>query len=188
MSLAAAFVGESARAGRVSIPLVCSRGKSGRSYEVSLSAPAAVAPGTVFTVRVDGANSGTISHPALNYVHDMTYEYLVPSGSDYVEGSARILDGTGSANVRAGARVSRAGGVIVLVLPARVEEGSSYTPPSFDFQLRATASEGSVIAQAFAGYRITANAMIVGELQARCEPTPKPYPVGVTQVHGANAL
>jgi len=186
MALAAPFAGQSARAGRVSIPLVCSRGKGGRSTEVSLTAPFAVAPGTVFTVRVDGANSGKISHPALKYVHDMTYEYLVPAGSAYEEESARIVEGTGTPNVRAGARVSHANGVIVLVLPARVEEGSSYTPPTFEFQLRATASEGADIAHAFAGYRITANAMIVGDLQASCEPTPKPYPVGVTHIHGAN--
>jgi hypothetical protein len=182
LALLALLVASNADAGRVVIPLVCSRGRSGRSYEVSLTAPATVAPGAVFTVRVDGANSGRISHPALNYVHDMTYEYLVPSGSGYVDGSARIIDGTGTANVRAGAHVSHAGGIILLALPARVEDGSSYTPPSFEFQLRATAAAGANIAHAFAGYHITANAILVGELQASCEPTPKPFPVGVTHV------
>jgi hypothetical protein len=185
LALVAPWVASNARAGRVLIPLVCSRGPSGHSYEVSLTAPAAVAPGAVFTVRVDGSNSGRISHPALNYVHDMTYEYLVPSGSGYVDRSAHIIEGTGTANVRTGARVSHAGGAIVLVLPARVEDGSSYTPPTFEFQLRATAAAGEDIAHAFAGYRITANAMVVGELKASCEPTPMPYRVAVTHVQGS---
>jgi hypothetical protein len=181
-AIALLLAGSSARAGRVVIPLVCSRGNGGHSYEVSLTAPSQVASGSVFTVRIDGANSGKISHAGLNYVHDMTYEYLVPSGTGYVESSARIVDGTGSPNVRSGARVSHADGVITLFLPARVEDGSSYTPPTFEFQLRATALPGAVIAHSFAAYRVTANAFLVGDLKASCDPTPKPYPVGVTRV------
>ncbi|HEY3595071.1 MAG TPA: hypothetical protein VGL13_14400 [Polyangiaceae bacterium] len=180
------FAGSTARAGRVVIPLLCSRGKGEHNYEVSLTAPAQVAPGAVFTVRVDGASSGTISHPALRYVHDMTYEYVVPSGTSYVEGSARLIGGTGSPNVRAGARVYHGDDVITLFLPARVEDGSSYTPPTFEFQLRALASPGTDIAHSFAAYRITANAIVVGDLKASCDPTPKPYPVAITRVQSTD--
>jgi hypothetical protein len=181
--LVAPLIGSSAAsAGRVVIPLVCSRGPSGQRFEVSVSAPATVAPAAVFTVRIDGTSSGKISHMGLNYVHDIAYEYPIPAGAAYLDGSAHVIADTGTANVRAGARVSYANGALTLVLPGRVEDGSSYTPPSFEFQLRAMAVPGAVIALAFASYRITANAFLVGDLKTSCDPTPKPYPVGATHV------
>jgi hypothetical protein len=180
--LVAPLIGSSAAAGRVVIPLVCSRGPSGQRFEVSVSAPATVAPGAVFSVRIDGMSSGKISHMGLNYVHDIAYEYPIPSVAAYADGSAHLIAETGTANVRGGARVSYSNDTLTLVLPGRVEDGSSYTPPSFEFQLHAPALPGAVIAHSFSSYRITANAFLVGDLKTNCDPTPKPYPVGVTHV------
>jgi hypothetical protein len=182
LALAAPLVSSSAAAGRVVIPLVCSRGPSGHHFEVSVAAPTAVTPGTVFAVRIDGASSGTISHTGLRYVHDIAYEYPIPAGSSYVEGSAHLIADTGTPNVRSGARIAYDHGALTLMLPGRVDDGSSYTPPSFEFQLQATASPGGTIAHSFASYRITANAFLIGDLKTSCDPTPKPYPVAITHV------
>ena len=47
-----------------------------------------------------------ISHFGLHYIHNMTADYAIPTGTTYVEGSARIVPGTGTANARPGASVT----------------------------------------------------------------------------------
>ena len=166
----------------VRIPLTCSRGPSGQTCELIMSVPQTAAEGSTISVRVDGIDSGKISHTGLNYIHDMTTELLVPSGTMYVAGSGKIIPGTGTQNVRPGARVAHQGAAIVMTLPAHVEDGSSYTPPSFEFQVKVTAAAGAKIPQRFSQYRVTANAIIVGDVHTVCDPTPKPYTVGTTTV------
>jgi hypothetical protein len=166
----------------VRVPLTCNRGPSGQHAELLVTVPASIEEGATLTARFDGKNSGPISHTGLNYIHDMTTELLVPTGATYVEGSAHIIPNTGTQNVRAGAKVTRAGNTITLVLPAHVEDGSNYTPPSFEFQVKVTAAAGAKIPQRFSQYRVTANAIIVGDVHTVCDPTPKPYTVGTTTV------
>jgi hypothetical protein len=167
---------------RVGIPLTCSRGPSGQEHDVTVTVPASITPGARYKVRVDGVDSGKISHTGLRYIFDMWSEWPVPLGTDYVEGSARIVPGTGSENVRTGARVVHTPGVLSLVLPARVENGASYTPPSFEFELHETSTDGASVTQRFGGYHVSANAFLVGDVRTSCEPTPKPFPVAVTRI------
>ena len=120
----------------VRVPIVCTRGPSGQTFNVGVTMPASQATGTTFAIRIDAAPSGKISHTGLNYIFDMQTDYVVPAGTAYVEGSARILPGTGTPNVRATARVWHDAEGIHLALPARVENGSGYTPPSIEFRSR----------------------------------------------------
>jgi hypothetical protein len=167
------------------IPLVCTKGPSDQKHQVAVTAPASAAQGSTFHVRIDGMNSGKISHVGLNYIFDMGYEWVIPRGTQLVAQSARIVPGTGSENVRKGARVAHKGSVVSVILPARVENGSNYTPPSFEFDLKVTAPAGETIAQAFKGYRVTANAFLVGDVYTTCDPKPKPFPVATTKVEAA---
>ena len=166
----------------VRAPMTCSRGPGGASFAATLGLPASVAQGARFAVRIDALPSGEISHFGLNYIHDMTTDFLVARGATYVAGSARIVPGTGTANVAGSARVSQKDGVIRLVLPGRVASGSSYTPPSIEFQLEASAAAGTALPLSFLEYRVTANAIVVGDLETICAPTPRPYPIGTTLV------
>lgn len=166
----------------VSVPLSCDRGPSGQHADMIVDVPATVDAGQVFTVRIDGRGSGIISHTGLRYIHDMTTSVLVPEGTAYVSGSARIVPNTGTANVRPGARVTKQGGVVSMVLPAQVPDGGSYTPPSFEFQLQVAAPPGARIEQRFWQYRVTAKAIIIGDVLTVCDPTPKPYSIGSTTV------
>ncbi len=174
--------GEGSAANQVGIPLNCSKGPSDQKHKVLVTVPPSAVPGSVYKVRIDGVNSGEISHIGLNYIFDMWSEWLVPKGTQYVEGSARIIPDTGSPNVRPKARVVHQNGVINLVLPAHVDNGSSYTPPSFEFSLKVTGAPGSSIAQAFQRYRVTANAFLMGDVYTTCDPKPKPFPVATTKV------
>jgi hypothetical protein len=169
----------------VGIPLTCSHGPSDQKHNVTISVPASAAQGATYKVRIDGVNSGKISHTGLNYIYNMWSEWLVPAGAEYVDGSAHLVAGTGSENVRAGARIVHKGGVISLFLPAHVENGSSYTPPSFEFSLKVTAHPGATIAQSFKRYRVTANAFLVGNVDTTCDPKPKPFRVAATKVEPA---
>jgi hypothetical protein len=187
--LAAGLLGFDAPAvsSRVAIPLNCSRGPSRQEHHVAISAPAVVAPGSKYKVRVDGLDSGKVSHMGLNYIFGMWEEWPVPPGTRFVEGSAHVLPGTGSANVREGARLGQrvVGGAtqsISLVSPARVQNGESYTPPSLEFELEVTAPAGASIVQQYAGFNVTANAIFMGDLVTTCTPDPKTFALAVTKV------
>lgn len=155
-------------------------------HNVIITVPARVPAGSRYTVRIDGVDSGKISHTGLRYIFDMGYEWPVPPAARYVEGSARIVPGTGSENVRAGARMVHGSGSVDLVLPAHVENGSSYTPPSFEFELDVTGPPGASITQSFAGYHVTANAFLVGDVHTSCEAVPRPFPAAVTRVEAGS--
>jgi hypothetical protein len=167
---------------RVDIPLACSRGGGGQQHDVAVTVPATVMPGGRYRVRVDGIDTGKISHFGLNYIFDMESEWPIPPGTEYVEGSAHVVPGTGSQNVRAGAYVVHHGASIHLVLPAHVDNGVGYTSPSFEFDLLAPSTEGASITQQFAAYSVSAHAVLVGVLRTTCQPTPKTFPVAVTRV------
>jgi hypothetical protein len=170
---------------RVAIPLACSRGPSGQAHEVTISAPAHVLEGTRYQVRIEGVDSGKIEHPGLRYISDMRSDWPVPPGTAYVEGTARVVPGTGSDNVRAGARAVHERNAISLVLPSRVANGSSYTPPAFEFDLVVTSPGGASITQQLAGYSVSASVILLGDLRTTCEPVTRHFPVAVTQVESA---
>jgi hypothetical protein len=160
---------------RAHAPMVCSRGPEGQRFEVVVTTPESVAEGAIYTIRIDGVGSGKISQLGLNHLRDMTSEYLVPAGAAYVPSSARVVPGTGTENVRSGARAVHEAGVVRLVLGDKVREGTSYTPPSLEFQVRATAPAGASLPLGFIRYRVTANALVVGDVHVSCEPKPNPF-------------
>ena len=171
----------------VKAPMVCSRGPSDTAYTAVLTMPASAPSGSAFTVRIDSMSSGIISHTGLNYIFDMTTDYLVPTGTTYVEGSARVVPDTGTQNVRDGAKAWHDAAGIHLALPAHVPNGSSYTPPSLEFSVKITAPAGSNIAIKFSHYEVTANAFLVGDVHTVCDPNPKPYALAVLHVDPAVA-
>jgi len=164
------------------VPLVCTRGPSGQVFTVAVTAPATQAPDTTYRVRIDEGSSGQVSHTGLNYIFDMETDYLLPDGASFVEGSARVVSGTGTANVREGARAWRDAGGIHLLLPAHVENGGTYTPPSIEFDLKVTAPPRSVLEIKLSQYRVKANAFLVGDLRTTCDPTPRPFRLAQTVV------
>jgi hypothetical protein len=78
--------------------------------------------------------------------------------------------------------VWQAQGVIHLLLPGHVENGSSYTPPSIAFDVEITAPAGAAVSLKLDRYEVTANAFLVGDLLTICDPRPRPYVIGVTRV------
>ncbi len=164
----------------VAIPVVCSRGPSGQRLHTRVTVPATAAVGSTYRVRLDSIPSGRISNTGLYYLRDMASDYVVPPGASYVEGSARIVPGTGSENVRAGARAWYEAGLVHMLLPAHVENGSSYTPPSVEFEVKVNAPAGTRLEVKFARHRLVANVFLLGALRVTCDPTPKPYTLATT--------
>jgi hypothetical protein len=166
----------------VTAPMVCSRGPGGKHFSVSVSLPPSVAQASTYGVRLDGVPTGKISGFGLNYTHDIAVDYVIPPGAAYVEGSAHVVPGTGTPNVTDGARVWHEAGLLRMLMPGRVESGTGYTSPSIEFQLTARAPVGASLALELSQYRVIANAIVVGDVSATCEPTPKPYTLGTTLV------
>lgn len=166
----------------VRAPLVCSRGPSAQWFTGVVTMPSSQPEGSIFAVRIDGVSSGKISHAGLNYIHDMATDYLVPAGTSYVKGSARLVPGTGTPNVRGRARAWGDAAGIHVLLPNRVENGSGYTPPSVEFQVEIGAPAGTRLALKLRRYQVTANVFLVGDLHTTCAPNPSPYTIGVTRV------
>jgi hypothetical protein len=165
----------------VEAPLVCSRGPKRQSFRAAVTLPAAQSIGSRFTVRIDSFPSGKISHVGLKYIYDMTADYALPAGAKYVKGSARIVPGTGTPNVRAGARVWHDASGIHLLLPARVKNGSGYTPPSLEFQLEVDAAAGTELAIQLRRCRVSAKVFLLGNVGTTCVPEPAPYTIGTTR-------
>ena len=166
----------------VRAPLVCSRGDGDQRLEAIVTMPSVVRSGSTFAVRIDSKSSGKISHGGLNYIHDMSSDYLIPSGTSYVAGSARFIPQTGTPNVRAQARIWHDAGVVHVLLPGRVENDSSYTAPSIAFEVKVGAPPGSAIELKFAHYEVLANVFLLGDLRSRCDPRPKPFTLAVARV------
>jgi len=164
----------------VTAPLVCSRGPSGQAFRASVTVPTSQPTGSRFKVRIDSFASGKISHLGLNYIFDMSTDYQIPKGTKYVEGSVRVVPATGSANARS-ARVWYDASGIHLVIPARVENGGSYTPPSLEFQLEVTATAGTELLLKFSRTRVSANVFLLGNVHTTCVPEPAPYPIARTR-------
>jgi hypothetical protein len=171
-----------ASAGRTSSALVCNQGPSGQRFDVGVSLPPRAPAGSVYSVRIDGTSSGKISHFGLFYLHDLTVDYALPAGAAYVEGSAVLVPGTGTANVLPGARLWHHDGVITLALAGHVAEGTSYTPPSIQLELRAVGAPGSSASIALRRFRLKANAFVVGDVGVACEPAVKPAVLGSTVI------
>jgi hypothetical protein len=179
-----ALVPQVLAASEVSAPLVCDKGPESQKMRVGVSVPSNVAPGAAFTVRLDGVNSGTVGAMGLNFVHDMASDYIIPTGTSYVDGSVRVVPDTGTENVRTGATAVYRGGLIRLTLPARVDNGGNYTPPSVEFKVVPTGTQDSLVL-GFSQFRITANAMVIGDLKVTCNPKPRPFPLATIKVSSA---
>jgi hypothetical protein len=166
----------------VKSPMICSRGTDPQYFKARTTAPETAAPGSVFAVRIDSFPSDTISNIALNYVHEMATDYLLPEGASYVAESGRIVPDTGTENVRAGARVLNEGSLVRIYLPARVESGSFYTTPSLEFRVKVTARAGALLPLQFVQHRTTVNVVLVGDIHVACEPKPNPLTIASTRV------
>jgi hypothetical protein len=166
----------------VKAPMVCSRSPGTQYFEARISAPATAATDSVYTVRIDSFSSGRISNIGLNYVHQMLTDYLLPAGVSYVAKSARIVPDTGTENVRTGASAWSEGSLIRMYLPAQVDRGSLYTPPSLEFQVRVTANSGASLPLQFLEHRTTVNVFLFGDLQVVCTPSPSPLTIATTRV------
>jgi hypothetical protein len=167
---------------KVTSPLVCNRGPADQRYEQLVEVPATVMPESEYTIKLGGTPSGKISDTGLNYLHSMRTDYAIPGGTSYVPGSARVIPGTGSENVRAGAEAIFGDGVITLSQPAHVDNGSEYTPPSLEFRVKVTAPAGAQLPLGFLQYRLKANAFLVGDLSITCDPQPRPFILARTKV------
>lgn len=140
-----------------------------------LHLPKEAPTGSTITVRIDSFPSGKISHFGLHYIYDMATDYPLPRGTSFVPGSARVVPGTGTENVRASARIWHDAAGIHTLLPTRIDNGKSYTPPSFEFQLRIDALAGDSVAVEFSRYEVMANAFLVGNVKTTCTPGARPY-------------
>lgn len=180
MTLATTTTFGSPRAVRV--PIVCSRGPSGQALNVAVTMPSSQATGTTFAIRIDGTPSGKISHTGLNHIFDMQTDFVVPAGTVYVEGSARVVADTGTPNVRATARVWHDAGGIHVILPAHVQNGSAYTPPSVEFQVEIRAPVGTSLDLKLSRHTVAASVFLLGTLRTTCDPSPRPFAIGTTLV------
>lgn len=163
-------------------PLDCSRGPDGQSFATLVTAPSTQPEGSTYTVRLGGLPSGEIKHTGLYYIHDMATDYLLPAGAAYVPGSAHFVPNTGTANVLPAARVWQESGLLRVVLPAHVVNGSGYTPPSVEFQLRVTAAVGAQLPLRLARVRVDAKVFLLGDLRTDCNPDPKSSVLAMTRV------
>jgi hypothetical protein len=170
----------------VETPMFCQRGPDAR-FSARVTLPASAATGSQVGVRIDSVPSGRIDHLGLFFIHDMTTDYLVPVGTRYVEGSARVVPETGTANVQADARAWADDAGIHLALPVRIENGSSYTPPSLEFAVTVEAPEGALVPLQFDRSSVAADAFLVGTLVTRCEPRPRPFTLATLRVEGPAA-
>jgi hypothetical protein len=177
-----AVIASPAAAEHGALALLCSKGPGGARFEFDVTIPSRAEAGSTYEIRIDGVSSRKISHFGLNYLHDMTVEYVLPAGASYVEGSAQFVAGTGTANVLVGRRLTYRRGVLTMLLPGKVENGTDYTPPSVRLQLRAIGAPGDWAWVSFRQYRLTANALLVGDVAVSCDPIPNPYPVGTTLI------
>ena len=159
----------------VKVPMVCTRGPDGTAFNATATMPTTAAIGSTFTVRIDSHSSGIIDHFGLNYIYGMTTEYLVPAGTRYVEGSARIVPGTGTPNALPGARAWHEASHVRMILPAHIANGTAYTPPSLEFDVKVDAMPATQSALSFLHYEVMANAVIVGDVRTSCDPIRKPY-------------
>lgn len=157
-----------------SVPITCTRGPSGQVYRVIVTMPFSQPVGSTFTIRIDGTLTGPISHGGLRYIHNMAADYTVPAGTTYVEGSAHIVAGTGSENVRGTARVSHDASGIHMLLPGHVDNGGSYTAPSIELQVKVDGPPGTMASLGFMGSDVDASVIILGDLHTACAPGPRP--------------
>jgi hypothetical protein len=164
--------------------MTCSHGPA-QWFDATVTMPAAGQTGATVTVRIDSKHSGTIEALGLNHVRGMATDYQIPAGAKYVEGSLRYVKGTGTANVRAGARAWHDAAGIHTLLPARVESGQSYLPPSIEFEMTLVALPPASASVEFTHYEVVANVFILGDLRTTCEPGKRPATIGVTRVEPA---
>ncbi len=184
MALAFTLAAREARAETVNVraPMACSRGSDAQAFTARVTMPAAQPTGSTFTVRIDSNSSGTISHFGLYYLYGMRTDYTLSPGVRVVSNSVRLVPGTGTANVRVGARAWSDAAGVHLLLPARVNDGQSYTPPSVEFELVVEAAAGSAVTLQFARYEVWARAFLVGDIRTICTPAPAPATIGTTRV------
>ncbi len=166
----------------VQVPMRCTRGGDDTVFRATVTLPPSLPSGSTFTVRIDSAPSGRVSHLGLHYIYGMTTQYLLPAGMHYIEGSAQVVPGTGTANVRPGARAWHAASHVFLKLPAHVANGDHYTPPSLQFAVQVEEPAGMHVALAFVRYEVMANAILVGDVRTDCEPVPAPYRLATLRV------
>lgn len=127
-----------------------------------------------FVVRIESMPSGKITHMGLHYIFNMATDYVLPPDLKYVAGSAKFVPGTGSANVRADAKIWHDHAGIHTMLPTRIEAGDGYTPPTVEFKVRIHGMPENPLGVELAHYSVSANVSVVGDMDTHCEPIQKP--------------
>jgi hypothetical protein len=162
--------------------MVCSRGPDVQYFEARMSVPETAASGSVYAIRIDSVPSAKVAGTGLYYLHDMLTDYALPPGTSYVPGSAHVVTGTGTESLRAGARAWQEDGFIRLYLPGHVDNGTTFTPPSLEFQVKVTAPAGSMLPIQFVRHRLRANVFLLGNLEVVCAPRALGLVLGTTRV------
>lgn len=165
-------------------PMACSLGGSPK-FHATVTMPDVIPEGGTFVVRIDSMPSGKLTALGLNFVHEMRTDYELPKGARYVEGSARIVPGSGTPNALTGATVWHDEAGLHVLLGARIAQGDEYTPPSVELQLIADAPAGSLLVLSFLHYEVIANVVVLGNLRTKCDPRPRPFPIGSARIISA---
>lgn len=168
--------------GVVRLPMTCSRGPGDQWFQATVSMPPTSTQGSTITVRIDSNPSGRVSHLGLHFLHGMRTDYRISAGAQLVDGSLRLVPGTGTPNVTASARLWRDGSGVHLLLPAQVANGASFTPPSVTFDLRVDATSPAQVFVEFTHYEVMADVVILGDIRTTCDPRSRPAMIGATRV------
>ncbi|WP_426574651.1 DUF4214 domain-containing protein [Aquihabitans sp. McL0605] len=152
--------GAPAGAATVSQVLGCGVGGN-QTVSLVTSAPATVPAGGTFTVVLAG--NGSTSPPA--EIKNMVTTFQAPTGSTIVAGSASFSGGSGTlGNVT----TTISGSTVNIKVPGPIASGKPFTPPTLQFQLKATGAGGTVLKTTFrqsAGYTLTA----AGSFNVSCD-------------------
>ncbi|MEI8254708.1 MAG: hypothetical protein WCJ30_03460 [Deltaproteobacteria bacterium] len=170
-----------AQRAEVRMPMHCSRGPAEQTFRAVLTLPGTTTPGATFTVRIDSFPSGRVEHFGLYNLFDMRTDYAV-AGGRVVPSSPRIVAGTGTPNVRVTARAWLDGAVVHALLPARIDNGQSYTPPSIEFDVAVDAPAGGAVRIQFVHYEVGAVVFLLGRIRTNCDPAPSPATVATVRV------
>jgi hypothetical protein len=127
-----------------------------QTASLDASAPATVQQGQIYTVTLAASGPAKADGATLT---NLTNSYQAPAGTTPVPGSARLLPGTGSGNLGT-VTATISGNIIQAKASGPIANGATFTAPTLEFKLTATAAPGSILNVRFrqsAAYTLTAS-------------------------------